>query len=66
MYFFATVLSQIRKLLENNLGRQKGWLWIEGTVSDANENNVTLGSLGTTVEGVVVAEVRPQCSYLST
>lgn len=54
------MLSQIRKLLENNLERQKNWLWYMDTVSDTNENNVMLGSLGATVEGIVelVAENR--------
>lgn len=47
------MLSQVRKLLENNLERQKNWLWYMDTVSDTNENNVMLGSLGATVEGVV-------------
>lgn len=60
------MLSKVRKLLENHLGKQKSWLWIEGTVLDTNEKYVTLGSLGATVEGVVVAEFRPQGSNLST
>lgn len=60
------MLSKVRKLLENHLGKQKSWLWSEGTVLDTNEKYVTLGSLGVTVEGVVVAEIRPQGSNLST